>query len=72
MPINTFFIQKRCDRCDRILGEKRKISFLTKETLCEKCWGLRTKVKKMVQEKFGKQAKEQKAGRKASLKSVEV
>jgi recombinational DNA repair protein (RecF pathway) len=51
MPISTYFIQQCCDRCGGQLNEKRTMSFLTGETLCERC----SANEQETREKVGKQ-----------------
>ena len=37
MPIDIFFLQKDCDRCQASLEEGRAISFFMRETICMEC-----------------------------------
>lgn len=53
MPINTFFIQKYCDRCHRELGEKRVLSFFTREALCMNCSTKEDEVRRNIREQDG-------------------
>ena len=53
MPVNTFFIQKSCDRCGRPLNGGRTMSFFTKETLCVECSDVEGKIRKKICERDG-------------------
>ena len=34
---DTFFTQTHCDRCKKLLGVSRKLSWFTEECLCSRC-----------------------------------
>ena len=53
MPVNTFFIQKSCDRCGKLLNGGRTMSFFTKETLCNECSAVEGKIRKKICERDG-------------------
>jgi hypothetical protein len=53
MPIDTFFIQKCCDRCGRELTAERKMSFFTKETLCMDCSAEEDDIRQKIREQDG-------------------
>lgn len=53
MPIHTFFIQKNCDRCGRLLNSERIMSFFTKETLCMECSAGEDRIRRKIRERDG-------------------
>jgi hypothetical protein len=55
MPLNTFFIQKRCDRCGHELTKMRRMSFFNKETLCENCSTKEDEIRRTIREQEGDQ-----------------
>jgi hypothetical protein len=53
MPIQTFFVQKNCDRCGRVLGEKRSLSFFTKDIICPNCSAEEDEIRQKIREEDG-------------------
>lgn len=53
MPIDTFFIQKNCDRCGRSLNGGRAMSFFTKETICRECSAEEGRIRQKIREQDG-------------------
>ena len=51
MPIQTFFIQKNCDRCGRVLGERRSLSFFTKDVICPDCSAEEDEIRQKIRER---------------------
>ena len=51
MPINTFFIQKNCDRCNSGLEGGRVISFFTRETICMECSRKEDEIRQKIRER---------------------
>ena len=53
VPVNTFFIQKSCDRCRGSLNGGRSMSFFTKQTLCMECSAKEDEIRKRIREQDG-------------------
>lgn len=53
MPVRTFFIQKNCDRCGKLLNNAREMSFFTKETLCMECSAEEDRIRRKIRERDG-------------------
>jgi len=53
MPIQTFFIQRYCDRCNRELGGRRSLSFFTSDVICADCSSEEEEIRKRIREEDG-------------------
>jgi len=51
MPIQTFFVQKNCDRCGRLFGEKRRLFFFTKDVIRRNCSPEEDEIRQKIRER---------------------